>query len=215
MSSPRRTLVHLMRHGEVHNPDGILYGRLPGYQLSDLGHEMARTVADVVADRDIVHLVSSPLERAQQTVAPIAERFDAPVRIDDRVIEAANHFEGKTFGRGDGSPAHPANWPYLYNPFRPSWGEPYREIAQRMIEAVRAARDAAAEHEALIVSHQLPIWTLRRTVEGGRLWHDPRTRQCSLASLTTIAFVGDRPVRLTYSEPAGHLLADAAPGAGA
>lgn len=215
MSSTTRTLVHLMRHGEVDNPHGVLYGRLPGYQLSDLGHEMAGTVADHIADRDIVHLVSSPLERAQQTMAPIAAALGGQVQLDERVIEAANHFEGRTFGRGDGAIYRPEHWKALRNPLRPSWGEPYTEIAARMLDAVRDARDTARGHEALIVSHQLPIWTTRRVVEGARLWHDPRSRQCALASLTTITFEGERPVRLTYSEPAAALAARARPGAGA
>lgn len=215
MSAPSRTLVHLMRHGEVDNPRRILYGRLPGYRLSQLGHRMAETVADVVADRDIVHLVTSPLERAQQTMAPIADRVGVPVHTDDRVIEAANSFEGLTFGRGAGAPYLPRHWKRLRNPFQPSWGEPYVDIADRMTDAVKAARDAARGHEALIVSHQLPIWTLRRRIEGARLWHDPRSRQCGLASVTTIVFIGDHPVRFSYSEPAAALSTAAAPGAGA
>lgn len=215
MSSTSRTLVHVLRHGEVDNPGGILYGRLPGYQLSDLGHAMARTVAEHVAGRDIVHLVSSPLERAQQTMAPVAEVFDLPVHIDEGVIEAANHFEGLTFGRGDGALYRPEHWKYLRNPLRPSWGEPYTDIAARMVEAVKRARIAAEGHEALIVSHQLPIWTVRRFIEGERLWHDPRSRQCALASLTTLTFIGDQPVQLTYAEPAAALAVSARPGAGA
>ena len=62
-----RTIVHLMRHGEVHNPLGVLYGRIAGYHLSDLGHEMAAKVADSLKDHPITHLVASPLERAQET----------------------------------------------------------------------------------------------------------------------------------------------------
>lgn len=211
----QRTVVHLMRHGEVDNPQGVLYGRLPGYGLSDLGHEMARRVATHVEGTDIVHLVSSPLERARQTMAPIAEALGLEVQIDPEVIEAANHFEGLTFGKGAGAPYRPQHWRHLRNPFTPSWGEPYQQIADRMIAAVARARDAASGHQALIVSHQLPIVMLRRSVEGVRLWHDPRARECSLASLTSVTFIGDQPVSLEYSEPAGDLLAKARPGAGA
>ena len=60
-----RTVVHLLRHGEVHNPEGVLYGRIPDYHLSNLGQEMAQRIAEVTADRDITYVVSSPLERAQ------------------------------------------------------------------------------------------------------------------------------------------------------
>ena len=74
--NPPVTVVHLMRHGEVHNPDGILYGRLPGYLLSELGREMADTVARFLADHDVVRVVASPLERAQETAGPIAAAHD-------------------------------------------------------------------------------------------------------------------------------------------
>ncbi|HZC27909.1 MAG TPA: histidine phosphatase family protein, partial [Actinopolymorphaceae bacterium] len=183
-----RTIVHLLRHGEVENPAKILYGRLPGYHLSELGQAMARRVAESVADRDIVHLATSPLERAQDTAEPLADKFGLTPVVDERLIEAANVFEGMTFGVGDGSLRRPSSWKYLRNPFRPSWGEPYQQIVVRMLAAMSEARRAADGHEALLVSHQLPIWTVRSYVEGRRLWHDPRRRQCTLASLTTFTY---------------------------
>ena len=197
------TTVHLMRHGEVHNPTGVLYGRLPGFRLSEAGEAMARRVAAWFAERDVTHLVASPLERAQQTARPIAETLGLDVATDERLIEAGNSFEGKTFGVGDGSMRHPENWWRLRNPWKPSWGEPYREIAARMLGAVATARDAARGHEAVCVSHQLPIWTMRRHAEGRRLWHRPDRRQCGLASVTSLTFRGDALVSVTYSEPAG------------
>ena len=200
------TRVHLLRHGEVHNPRGVLYGRLPGYGLSERGQAMARRVAETVADRDIVHVGSSPLQRAQETAAPVAEELGLEIVTDDRVIEAENVFEGLTLGGGARSLAHPRHWKHLRNPFRPSWGEPYDEQVVRM----RAAMDDVAEevtgHEAVIVSHQLPIWVTRLAVEGRRLWHDPRKRECSLASLTTFTYEDDAIVSVAYSEPAADLL---------
>lgn len=200
------TTVHVLRHGEVHNPRGVLYGRLPGYHLSELGRAMAVRIAEHLEGEDVVHLVSSPLERAQETAAPSAEGFGLPVTIDERLIEAGNVFEGKTFGVGDGSLRRPAHWVHLRNPLRPSWGEPYVEIAQRMLAAVTAARDAARGHEALCVSHQLPIWTARSFATGRRLWHDPRKRQCALASLTSFTYRGEDLVSVSYQEPARDLL---------
>lgn len=204
-----RTVVHLMRHGEVHNPLGVLYGRLAGYVLSDLGHEMAAKVAESLKDHDITYLMASPLERAQQTAHPVSEILKLDIHTDERVIEAGNKFEGKTFGVGDGALKRPQNWWHLRNPFRPSWGEPYTEIAARMRSAVDDAREAARGHEALIVSHQLPVWTARLSYEKSRFAHDPRKRQCSLASLTTLTFDDDQFVSLVYSEPAGDLIPDA------
>lgn len=213
--NPPVTVVHLMRHGEVHNPGGVLYGRLPGYVLSDLGQEMADTVARFLADHDVVHVVASPLERAQQTAAPIAAAHDLPVETDERLIEAGNYFEGKTFGVGDGALTKPSVWPKLLNPFTPSWGEPYEEIAARMISAIADARTAAYGHETVLVSHQLPVWTVRNKLEGKRLWHDPRKRECALASLTSLTYTADDLTSISYTEPAAALLGRAAKKAGA
>lgn len=194
------TVVHLMRHGEVDNPSGVLYGRLPGYHLSDLGRKMADRVAEHLAGRDITHVVASPLERAQETAAPIAAVRSLETATDDRLIEAENIFQGKTFGVGDGALKNPGNWKHLVNPFKPSWGEPYVDQVVRMKAALDAARDAARGHEAVCVSHQLPIWIVRSFVERRRLWHDPRKRQCTLASLTSFTYDGDRIVAVGYTE---------------
>ena len=61
----------------------------------------------------------------------------------------------------------------------------------------------ARGHEAVLVSHQLPVYTTRRFLEGRRLWHDPRKRQCSLASITSLVFEGTTLRDIVYSEPAG------------
>ncbi|XVQ11901.1 histidine phosphatase family protein [Spirillospora sp. CA-255316] len=197
-----KTIVHLLRHGEVHNPEGILYGRLPGYRLSEDGVLMAKAAARWFSERDVAALFSSPMQRAVETAAPMSEAFDLPVTVDDGLLEADNHFEGMTFGVGKGSLRRPEHWRYLLNPFRPSWGEPYKEIVKRMRGAVIRARDAARGHEAVCVSHQLPIWILRLHAEHRRLWHHPIKRECGLASVTSLAFEGTRLVEVAYCEPA-------------
>jgi len=207
MSEPTRTTVHVVRHGEVHNPAKILYGRLPGFHLSELGRQMAKADAQALADRDVTHVVASPLERARETAEPIAAQFGLEIATDVRLIESANFFEGKRVSPGDGAFTNPRHWWVLRDPITPSWGEAYLVIAQRMFAAVQAARVAAEGHEAVCVSHQLPIWTLRRYVEKKRLWHDPRRRQCGLASLTSFRFVGAKVVGIDYAEPAAHLVA--------
>jgi broad specificity phosphatase PhoE len=198
-----RTVVHLLRHGEVHNPDKILYGRLPDFHLSDTGRQQADIVAKALTDADLTVVLASPMERAQETAAPTASAHDLPVLTEDGLIEAGNRFEGRRVGVGDGALRDPRNWPLLRDPFIPSWGEPYLRIAHRMFGAVHRARELAEGHEALCVSHQLPIWTLRLFVEGKRLWHDPRKRQCSLASVTSLVFTGTELTSLAYSEPVG------------
>lgn len=203
--------VHLVRHGEVHNPDGVLYGRLPGFGLSELGVRQARATADWFSGRDIAHLVSSPLERAQQTAAPLAAATGLSVEIDDRLIEAANKLQGRPVAGGRRLFRDPANWRFFVNPLQPSWGEPYSQIADRMLAAVCAARDAVPDGgEAVCVSHQLPVVCARRRAEGVHLAHDPRHRQCGLASVTSLTFADDTVVFIDYAEPA----ADLPPGQG-
>lgn len=205
--SSTSTIVHVLRHGEVHNPEGILYGRRPGYHLSELGRVMAERVAETLQGRDIVHLVSSPLERAQETAQPIADVTELAVDTDPRLIESTNVFEGKAFGGGAAAIlGDPSMWVHLLNPLRPSWGEPYAEVAARMQAAVLDARIAAHGHEAVLVSHQLPIWVARLSAERRSFVHDPRKRQCTLCSLTSFHFDERGLVRVSYSEPAGDLI---------
>ena len=199
--------VHVIRHGEVHNPEKILYGRQPGWRLSDRGEEMAQVLGQWSKDIDLGALHVSPLQRAQETAVPIAAAHSIAITTDERLIEAANIFEGKPFGIGDGVLKHPSAWPHLYNPWKPSWGEPYEEQINRMLAAIFAARKAANGKDAIVVSHQLPIWTLRSAIEGRSLLHDPRKRICTLASVTSVHFDDEGVISgLSYSEPAGHLL---------
>jgi broad specificity phosphatase PhoE len=193
----------------------VLYGRLPGYHLSERGRQMADLVAAHLAERDVVTVISSPLERAQETAEPIAAARGLEVEIDVRLIEAGNPFEGLAFGVGDGSLRHPGHWPKLVNPFRPSWGEPYEQIAARMLAVVARARAESTGHEAVLVSHQSPVWIARLKLESRRLWHDPRKRQCSLASLTSLTYEGDRLLSIDLVEPAAGLLPGASTVAGA
>jgi broad specificity phosphatase PhoE len=200
-----RTIVHLVRHGEVENPAGLLYGRLPDYHLSELGLDMAERVAEYFQNRDVVHVRSSPLERAQETAAPIADAFGLPIVIDARLIEAANYFEGLRVSFR-GALRHPKNWLYFRNPFRPSWGESYKDVLARMRPAMRDTAEIALGHEAVVVTHQLPIWVTRRYAEGRRMLHDPRKRTVTLCSVTSFTFIDAHITSVSYSEPAAELL---------
>ncbi|HZC70077.1 MAG TPA: histidine phosphatase family protein [Jatrophihabitans sp.] len=197
--------VHLLRHGEVDNPGRVLYGRMAGFRLSELGQRQAEAAAKWLAEHDVGYLVSSPLERAQETAAGVAAQTGLDVAIDERLVEAANYLEGRKVAGGKGLFTDPSNWKYFRNPFRPSWGEPYAEVATRMLAAARTARDHAEGRAAVCVSHQLPIWCARRAANGQRLFHDPRHRQCELASVTSLIFDGDEIVRVDYAEPAAAL----------
>lgn len=201
------TIVHVCRHGQVHNPDGILYGRQPGYGLSDLGRQMAERLGEFFADVEVAHLRCSPLQRARETMAPIAARHpELAVVTDHRLIEAANAFEGARFGTDNAVLLRPSSWWHLRNPLRPSWGEPYTAIVARMRAALAdAAASVPQGGHAVLVGHQLPIWMARRDAEGRPLVHDPRRRETHLASVTSFHFVDGRVVTVTYEQPAGDL----------
>jgi broad specificity phosphatase PhoE len=203
----QKTVVHLLRHGEVDNPQRVLYGRLPNFYLSKLGLEMADRAANFFQDKDLVKVISSPLERAQQTASPTAEKLDLEIVHDPRIIEATNVFEGKRVSVGDGALKNPLNWWHLRNPWLPSWGEPYQEVATRMRAAVLSAKEMAPGREIVLVSHQLPIYIARLAFEGRNLVHSPRKRECSLASVTSLSFLGDQFVGVQYHEPSRDLLA--------
>lgn len=207
MLSAMSSSVHVIRHGEVENPNKILYGRQPGWRLSKRGEEMAEVIGDWSKTINLGALHVSPLQRAQETAAPISRAHSIPIVTDDRLIEAENVFEGKSFEFGSGVLKHPSSWRHLYNPWKPSWGEPYEEQISRMLAAIFDAQKAAEGKDAIVVSHQLPIWILRSAIEGRRLLHDPRKRECTLASVTSVHFDEDGMITGTsYSEPAKHLL---------
>jgi len=194
------TVVHLLRHGEVSNPNGVLYGRLPGYHLSANGRLMAAAAADFFAERPVAALFASPLERAQETALPVAERLGLEIVTDERLIESVNVLEGKTVTLAELA-LNPANWRYLWNPFRPSWGEPYQEVVTRMRQVIDRARKAAPGQEAICVSHQLPIWISRLAAEHKHLWHNPNNRRCALGSVTSFTFDGDELAGVSYTVP--------------
>lgn len=172
---------------------------------------MAARVADTFAARrlDIAYLAASPLQRAQETAGPMSEGLGLDIDTDGRLIEAVNHFEGSKIGKNPAVLLDPRHWPKLLNPFRPSWGEPYADQADRMFAAIQDAKARAAGREAVLVSHQLPIWVVRRTLERLSMLHDPRRRNCTLASVTSLTFDDGTLVALDYAEPCRDLLPDA------
>jgi broad specificity phosphatase PhoE len=207
MLSAMSSTVHLARHGEVENPQKILYGRQPGWRLSTRGQQMAQVLGEWSKSIDLGALHVSPLQRAQETAAPIAKAHGMEITTDERLIEAGNIFEGKSFEPGSGILKHPTAWRHLFNPWKPSWGEPYDEQINRMFAAIFAAHKAANGKDAIVVSHQLPIWITRSAIEGRSMLHDPRKRECTLASVTSIHFDDEGVISgLSYSEPAAHLL---------
>ena len=197
--------IHLVRHGEVNNPERILYGRLDGFGLTGRGQKMAQALAHHFSDSPIRRVIASPLLRARQTAQPLADSRGLEVDLDERVIEGTNAFEG-TRVSARRLLSTPSLWPFLANPFRPSWGEPYRAIASRMLAALDDAWQSVPSGDVVIVSHQLPIWMAHRSVAGVPLPHLPSSRRCTLASVTTFEKIQGRWREVGYVEPARELL---------
>lgn len=206
--------VHLVRHGEVYNPDHVLYGRLPDFHLSQLGRRMAQAAAEEFAarERPVAALIASPLVRAQESAAPFAVSFELAIATEPRVIEPRNHFEGKVMEK---AVRNPVNWPWLINPVRPSWGEAYQSIAKRMTAAMTDAfalppLDDGTAGDVVIVSHQLPIWVTHLSLAHERLMHDPRKRRCNLSSITSFEqSPGGEIHEVGYADPAEPLMPSA------
>jgi len=201
-----------VRHGEVDNPDGILYGRLPGFGLTALGRRMAAAAADhvVASGREVGLLRSSPLQRALESAEPLEAALGLVAQRRDGIIEASSRLEGGRFDVSLRILARPAAWKYLVNPLRPSWGEPFAQVAARMRAELAAAAAAAPDGtDAVLVSHQLPIWMAHRSVTGKPLFHDPRKRRCALSSITSFEpVVGGRLREVGYWAPSAGMLAE-------
>jgi len=206
------TVVHLVRHGQVENPRRVLYGRLPGYHLSARGQAQADLLAGHFASTPLAAVVASPLERAQQTAAPIAAAHGLEVRTDLRLIETSNVFEGAAGNVAWYILRHPKLWWKLRDLRTPSWGERNVDMAERVRAAVDAVRQELPGGQVVLVSHQAPIWVARLAFERRRLAHWPGFRRCTLASVTTLAFDGDRLTSVTYAEPAAPALRAPDPG---
>jgi len=206
------TTVHLVRHGQVANPGRVLYGRLPGFNLSDRGRAQAELLGRYFAAVPLAAVLASPLERAQQTAAPIAAAHGLEVGTDPRLIESSSIFEGVAGNVAWYILRHPAIWWKLRDPGMPSWGERNVDLAERVQAAVTSAREAFPGQQVVLVSHQAPIWVARLAYERRPLGHWPGGRRCALGSVTTIEFNGGQASRIRYTEPAAAPLQGAAPG---
>jgi broad specificity phosphatase PhoE len=193
--------IHLVRHGEVENPKGLIYGRLPGYNLSERGMKQAREAGQHLAGRRLGAIWSSPLERAQETAAAIsAHHPSVEVVVDRRLIESETTLEGVgntllAFAR---SPRH---WWKLRNPWRPSWGESFMEIRARMVDAVTDAVAAADGMEVAVVSHQTPILVARLALARRTTPPWLARLPCQTGSVTTLVVEDGRAIRGDYFVP--------------
>jgi len=207
-----KTTIHLVRHGHVENPDRVLYGRLPGFDLSARGRAQAELLGRHFAPVPLAAVLASPLERARQTAAAIAAPHGLEVEADERLTEAGSLFEGVAGNLAWYVLRHPGTWWKLRDLRTPSWGERNVDLAERVQAVVTSARERFPGQPVALVSHQAPIWVARLAYERRPLGHWPGRRRCSLASVTTLEFDGDQLGRVVYEEPAAAALAGAAPG---
>lgn len=200
--------IHLVRHGEVYNPSGVLYGRLPNFHLSDTGKQMAEAAAKELKIQgfNIKGIFSSPLIRAQESAKPIEELFGIDAKTDEDLIEPWNVFEGRKLSV-KAVAIRPHWWWHFRNPARPAWGESFIDIIARMNEAMLRAAETVKSGDVVLVTHQLPIWVMHLHTSGEKLMHDPRKRRCSLSSITSFELVDGKLTEIGYLEPAKNLLA--------
>ncbi|CAN5705349.1 histidine phosphatase family protein [soil metagenome] len=201
MSSPRLTgSVHLVRHGLVENPSGVVYGRLPGYNLSALGVRQAKAAAERLRDAPVGAIWASPLERAQETAQEIAVHHDVEVVTDDRLIESQTTFEG--VARTLAAMLSARRWWLLRNPMKPTWGESFTEIRARMVAAIEDALPTAGGKDLVVVSHQTPIMVARLALGRSNLPPWLAREPCTTGSISTFELQQGAVVSSEYFAPA-------------
>lgn len=206
------TTIHFVRHGEVENPNHVLYERLPGFHLSARGVRMARATAQYIATvpqmRGISAIYSSPLERTQETAQQIASALQiGPIILDKRLIEAENNFRGKRIGYGEGALWKNNNWKLVSNLWKPSWGESYKSIAARVGDFAREQVKNHPGEQIVAVTHESPIWSYRHLLETGHAEHNMLLRKTALASITSITYdcANMNVLSITYVDPAARV----------
>ena len=206
------TTIHFVRHGEVENPNHVLYERLPGFHLSNRGLKMASATAQYIATvpqmRTISAIYSSPLERTQETAQQIANALQiGPIILDNRLIEAENNFRGKRIGYGEGALWKNNNWKLVSNLWKPSWGESYKSIAARVGDFAREQVKNHPGEQIIAVTHESPIWSYRHLLETGHAEHNMLLRKTALASITSITYDCEsmNVLSITYVDPAARV----------
>lgn len=168
----RLTTVWLARHGEVHNPGGLLYGRLPRIRLSPEGQRQARALADLLAPRSIQAVYSSPMLRARKTAELVAAPHEARVRIDRDLMEIRTGWQGEPLAN-----LERINWDFYAHP-RSADDETIQAIHDRMRRWLDRVLKRHADGEVVGISHGDPILILVGSLrglplEGRRLFPTP------------------------------------------
>ena len=192
--------IHLVRHGQVENPKGVIYGRLPGYSLSERGQRQAKAAAEHLSEADLGVVWASPLERAQETAQFIAEGHGLEITTDERLTESSTTLEGVSHNVALLF-RNPKRWWSFRNPMKPSWGESFTEIRARMLSAIDDAIIKADGRELAVVSHQTPVLVARLALARRRVPPWLGRVPCHTGSVTTLVLDGDRVVTASYFKP--------------
>lgn len=141
------TTIHFVRHGEVHNPDGVLYARLPGFRLSERGQDQARAAGAALRARPLAALFSSPQQRAQETAGFIAAaQAGCPVQTEPLIDEIHTPHAGRPLAELEA-----AGWD-LYTGIPAGYERP-ADILRRTTAFVNRVRAAYAGQEVATVTH--------------------------------------------------------------
>ncbi|MGB7341807.1 MAG: histidine phosphatase family protein [Phototrophicaceae bacterium] len=145
---PAPLTVYIMRHGEVHNPANILYGRMPNFYLSTTGREQAIAAGKASADKPIVAVYASPMERTQETANLIIEQHpsDLSVRVDERLIEVNTPLDGTSH-----ADLEKINFD-IYDGNEPPYEQP-QDIRQRLMAFLQEKRQQHANQQIIAVTH--------------------------------------------------------------
>lgn len=180
--------VHLVRHGEVHNPDHVVYAALPGFALSGLGRAQAKEAARYLGARPIVAVWSSPLQRALETAEGVASRCGLPISVDPDLVEWALLGRWAGVAWDDVPSTHPGELEaYLDDPSRlPFADETLRSLAARVSGAIRRIDAAHRDGDVVVVGHQDPVQAARLALTGRDVaaLHTDKPGHASVVTLT-------------------------------
>ena len=152
--------VWLARHGEAHNPGGLLYGRLPRVRLTPEGRRQAQAIADLLGPRPIQAVYSSPMLRARKTAELIAASHATRLRLDRDLLEIKTAWQGQPL-----ADLERINWDFYANP-RGKDDETIQAIFERMHRWLQRVLRRYAGAEVVGVSHGDPILILVGHLRG-------------------------------------------------
>lgn len=214
MTTSQPTQITFVRHGQVYNPERIVYGRLPGFPLSELGKRQAQAAAEALRDTPIAAVFSSPLLRAQQTAQILLEkRPDVPLYTSGLINEVYFFSEGQPL-----MAMVSRNWD-LYSDVDPAYEQPADIIARAREFLAQVRRDYTGQH-VIAVSHGdviafTALWAFgvelipahKHTLDAYGLAEDYPS-PASLLTFTYAPGANERPTEVTYRRPYGDDLAD-------